>query len=185
MTSFSSHLWIFTGDIGIGKTSVCQRLVNEARSLGWDVAGILSPGLYQGGQKVAIEAVNLRSGERRTLAWRINSGEIVEGEVIHTQEWRFDPDTLQWGNNVFEVAAPCDFLVADEIGPLELERGEGWVAAFAALASRAYRLGVVVLRPSLLSHAARWAPARILVIRHPGQAVTLADLLEEDWRQPK
>ncbi|WP_322806646.1 nucleoside-triphosphatase [Thermanaerothrix sp.] len=174
MRSPVSRLWILTGSIGVGKTAICQRLVAEAQGRGWDVAGIFSPGVYQGGQKVAIDAVDVRSNERRRLAWRV-TGE--NSAVIHTQEWRFDPETLCWGNTVFETAVPCDFLVVDEIGPLELERKQGWITALSAIASRAYRLGVVVLRPSLLALAVRWSPAHVLAIRHPDQPLTLADLL--------
>ncbi|MCX8026029.1 MAG: hypothetical protein N3A60_12575, partial [Thermanaerothrix sp.] len=139
--------------------------------------GVLSPGVYQDGQKVAIDAVNVRSGERRRLAWRIES---MESGGIHTREWRFDPSTLHWGNTVFETALPCDFLVVDEIGPLELEYGQGWIAALSAIASRAYRLGVIVLRPSLLALAARWSPAYVLAVRRPDQPLSLAELLGED-----
>lgn len=171
-----SHLWILTGEIGAGKTLACQRLVEEARGRGWDVAGVLSPGVYQNGQKVAIEAVDLRSSERRLLARRREVGAVTD---VHTHEWGFDPTTLAWGNAVFETAVPCDLLVVDEIGPLELEQGKGWVAALAALASRAYRLGVVVLRPALLVLAARWAPVHVLAIRHPNSSIRLADLLFE------
>lgn len=173
----SSRLWIFTGPIGVGKTSLCLRLIAEAQSRGWDVAGILSPGVYQEGHKVAIDAVDIRSGERRRLAWRM---EGEERGVIHTQEWQFDPETLHWGNRVVETAVPCDLFVVDEIGPLELEQGAGWTAALSAIATRAYRLGVVVLRPALLALAARWSPAHVLAVRGPDQPLTLADLLEDD-----
>ncbi len=173
----SSRLWIFTGPIGAGKTALCQRLIVEAQGQGWDVAGIFSPGVYQDGQKVAIDALDVRGNERRRLAWRI---ENEESGIIHTQEWRFDPETLRWGNAVFETAIPCDFLVVDEIGPLELERGQGWIAALSAIDSRAYRLGVVVLRPSLLALAARWSPAHVLAVRRPDQPLTLSDLLGDN-----
>lgn len=168
------RLWVFTGEVGAGKTLTCQHLVEEAREQGWNVAGILSPGVYQEGHKVAIEAVDLRRGERRLLARRRKTGEVAG---VHTREWWFDPAALAWGNTVLETAVPCDLLVVDEIGPLELEYGQGWVAALAALASRAYRLGVVVLRPSLLPLAARWAPVHVLAIRQPNPVLRLPDLM--------
>lgn len=48
-------------------------------------------------------------------------------------------------------AKPCDLLVIDEVGPLELERGKGWVSAFDVLRAGAYALALLVVRPELIA----------------------------------
>lgn len=159
----TADLWIVTGEIGAGKTRWCQQFLELARLAGWNAAGIVSPGVFENGQKVAIEAVDVRRGERRRLAVRRQQED--EG-VVHTREWQFEAETMEWGNTVFQQALPCDLLIVDEIGPLELLRGEGWVAALEAIASRAYRLAVVVVRPSLLPLAEKWQPQAVITVRN-------------------
>lgn len=160
----SGQLWIISGPIGSGKTRYCQHLAGQARARGWDVAGVLSPGVFLGERKVAIEVLDLRSGQRRTLAQRVAE---VGASGLHTQEWAFDDRVLAWGDALLAHATPCDMLVVDELGPLELERGQGWVSAIPAITSRAYRLALVVLRPTLLLHAAAWGEHHILDLSQP------------------
>jgi nucleoside-triphosphatase THEP1 len=143
-------VWVITGPRGAGKTTSCQNLVSEARKMDWDVAGILSPAVFVDGVKAAIDALDLRRGEQHTLARLAPPGQTTS---IRTETWLFDEDTLEWGNRVFQLATPCDLLVVDELGPLELERHQGWTAALEAVRSRAYHLCLLVLRPELVHHA--------------------------------
>lgn len=158
-----SRLHIITGDRGAGKSTFCQHLVELAGAAGWQPGGLLSPAVVAGGQKTGIAAVDLRSGERRLLAVRRESDQSTA--ELQTNRWRFDPAVMAWGNEVLQTAVPCDLLVVDELGPLELERGEGWLAGLAALDSGRYRAGVVVIRPELLAIARQsWPDAMVLSI---------------------
>jgi nucleoside-triphosphatase THEP1 len=47
-------------------------------------------------------------------------------------------------------ATPCDLLVVDELGPLELKLGQGLVAALDVLEEGAFSLALVVVRPELV-----------------------------------
>jgi hypothetical protein len=50
----------------------------------------------------------------------------------------------------------------DELGPLEFNRGEGWIAGLAAVDSGNYQSALVVIRPSLLKMAGqRWKISRV------------------------
>jgi nucleoside-triphosphatase THEP1 len=160
------ELWIVTGEIGAGKTRWCQQFLGLARQAGWDAAGIISPAVFENGLKVAIDAVDVRSGERRRLATRCKTEDTV---LIHTREWLFETDTMTWGNTIFRRLSPCDLLIVDEVGPLELLEGQGWGAALEAIASRAYRLALVVVRPSLLPIAEKWQPQAVITVRHTVQ----------------
>lgn len=160
----NGELWIISGEIGQGKTRWCEHLIQLAREAAWQVSGVLSPGIFQNGYKVAIEALDLRSGERRLLARRRQAD---EAGLIHTREWQFKTDTVEWGNTLFQQAVPCDLLVVDEVGPLELEQGRGWSAALPAIESRAYRLALVVIRPTLLSVAEKWQPQAVIKVQKP------------------
>lgn len=141
------HVILLTGDKGVGKSTVCQQVAARARAAGYAVAGVLSPPeVAPDGGKVGIWVEDARTGARRRLAVATH---LRRGLPVETTHWSFNEDVLQWGAEVIAQATPCDLLLIDELGPLELERGAGWTAAFDVLRGGDYRWAVVVVRPSL------------------------------------
>lgn len=138
---------ILSGESGSGKTTVCVRVVALARVQGLDVAGVLTLPRLAGDCKVGLEVEDIRTGRRRPLAEHIGA---ADGPA--TEGWHFHTDGLAWGAMILRHAKPCDLLVIDELGPLELLRDEGWTASFDLLRARCYRLALVVVRPSLVPH---------------------------------
>jgi len=130
---------------GAGKTTVCRKAADLAASRGYSVGGILSaPRLGPAGER-GLDVEDIRHGVRRPLAETVGS---VDGPVIGP--WRFHNSGLEWGDAVMARAVPCDLLVVDEIGPLELIYETGWTQALPALRSGGYRVGLVVVRPALV-----------------------------------
>ena len=174
-----STLHIITGDRGAGKSTFCHHLVELAGPAEWQLGGLLSPAVVEGGQKTGIAAVDLRRGEQRLLAVRREGDQSAT--AFQTNRWRFDAEVMAWGNNVLRKAVPCDLLVVDELGPLELERGEGWLAGLAALDSGRYGAGVVVIRPELLTVARqRWPAAQVIFIAAVADSRPLAHHLAQE-----
>ena len=138
-------LVIVTGPSGSGKTTLCQGVLARARARRLDCAGVLSPARLLAGQKVGIDLLDVRRGEVRPLAEADQ-----EPGPVRTTAYRFHPETLAWGAAVIDAATPCDLLLIDELGPLELVRGEGWVGALDVLRAGRYHLAAVVIRPALL-----------------------------------
>lgn len=157
-------LYLLTAPSGAGKTAFCAALADLARAAGWDVAGLLSPPVFENGEKVAIRAQALRSGETRPLAVSSRSPlptshfPLPTSHSLPLGHWLFSPSTLAWGNDLLASCLPADLFLVDELGPLELVRGEGWVNALAALCSQNYRLGLVVVRPELVETACALLP---------------------------
>jgi nucleoside-triphosphatase THEP1 len=169
---------LITGELERGKTTLCRHLVIRARAAGWRVRGVLSPGVFEGSCKTAIDLIDLATHEKRRLALR----ETPTGGP-HTERWHFIPETLDWGEKILNRATPCDLLVVDELGPLELVRGEGWQAGIEAVNSRSYKLAGVVIRPTLLDIALeKWPSGRVYQVFHPGQAEKLAAQI---WKREK
>ncbi len=140
------QLVIVSGPRGSGKTTACLRLIERARQRGLNCAGLISPARFQAGRKVGIDVLDVRSGERRALA---EADQLPGG--LRTLAFRFDPSAVVWGADHLNTACPCDVLVVDELGPLELERGQGWVNALDVLRDGQFRLAVIVVRPELVS----------------------------------
>ena len=154
---------LVTGERGAGKTVFCRALVEAVRALPGRpaVGGVISPRVYEGGEQVGIEVEDLRTGRRRRLATLRPAGEPAPSEA--TKLWWFDEDALAWGDRVLRSAIPCGLLVVDELGPLELEEGRGWLGGLAAVDSGAFTAAVVVVRPRLLPEARRrWPSAQVI-----------------------
>ncbi len=134
---------ILTGERGIGKTTICRETVRLARASKRDCGGILT--LSHAGMR---EVYDVRTGDIHRLTQEAGAGPaVVQGR------FRFNPETLSWGNEVLARSVPCDLLVVDEIGPLEIERDRGWATAFEVLRDREFALAVVVVRPELVAQA--------------------------------
>lgn len=136
---------LVTGDRGVGKTYLCRRIVEEAQRLGYSCAGVLSPAVFEGGEKVGITLVDISSGEKRPLA-----GVGGDPEGLRWGRYRFVSSTLEWATEVLGAASPCDLLIIDELGPLELELRQGLVKAFEVMAKCGFSLALVVVRPELV-----------------------------------
>lgn len=142
-------LWAVSGPRQAGKTAFCRSVALAARQAGWQVAGLLSPALFQQGVKTGILAEDLRTGESCCLASTLRQSP----KDLPFGDWFFNPDALSWGNRVLESCLPCDLLIVDEVGPLELICQLGWLAALEVLPRRQFRLALVVIRPELLTEA--------------------------------
>ncbi len=136
---------ILSGESGSGKTTICTRVVALARVRGLGVAGVLTPARLADGCKVGLDVEDIHTGQRHPLAERIGG---TDGPA--TESWHFHADGLAWGVAILRCAKPCDLLVIDEMGPLELARGQGWTVGLDLLRGSHYRLALVVVRPALL-----------------------------------
>lgn len=138
---------ILSGAIGAGKTTVCAKVIESVRATQQRVAGVLSPAETMDSEKVGIWIEDLASGERRRLA--VAAHIQREGDVM-TKDWTFDGTVLDWAASVIAQACPCHLLVIDELGPLELERDEGWQIAFDVLRNGSYSWAIVIVRARLV-----------------------------------
>lgn len=139
-------LYILSGPRRVGKTTTCGRVAELCRARGIDLAGLICPAKIEYGHKCGIELVDLRTGNRRDLAVADDMA-----SPLRTDRYRFDAEVMAWGSRVIDSATPCQVLMIDELGPLELIRNQGWVNGLEALRRGRYELGVVVIRPELVT----------------------------------
>jgi nucleoside-triphosphatase THEP1 len=138
-----TRIIVLTGARGIGKSTVCRETVAKAESEGYTCGGILTLA-----HDDARDVLDVGSGDVRRL-----TQEADAGQAIDQGRFRFDPQVLSWGNTALTRATPCALLVVDEIGPLELERGRGWVNALHVLRGMDFAVALVVVRPELVVQA--------------------------------
>jgi nucleoside-triphosphatase len=138
---------LLTGESGCGKTTLCARVVATLKARGLDVAGVLTLPRLANGAKVGMEVEDVRTGQRSTLAER-----AANGKGTADLAWKFQPAALEQGTQILRNAPPCDVLVVDELGPLELIHNEGWIVALDVLQTGHYRAALVVVRPGLVEN---------------------------------
>ncbi|MEA5077263.1 MAG: nucleoside-triphosphatase [Anaerolineaceae bacterium] len=165
--------FILSGEREIGKTTLLLALKEQSQKAGFDVSGVISPAVFEAGSKTGIDLLDLRSGKQIRLA---NLNKAEPDSQIATIHWAFDEGALQYGNEVLGRATPCDLLIVDELGPIELVRGQGWQNGIQAIESKEYKAAVIVIRPSLLDVAfSKWSDATLLTLeqKDPAQQATL------------
>lgn len=132
---------IITGVIGVGKSTVCRRLIQIIRDNGLVCGGILTFKSAEGG--ITIEDV--QSGKKAPLA-KINDG---ASSGPRTARYLFNQSSIDFGTQALYKAVSADVMVIDEIGQLEL-RSEGLVSALDIIKSGRFKNCVLVIRKELL-----------------------------------
>ncbi|NLF64558.1 MAG: hypothetical protein GX579_08130 [Chloroflexi bacterium] len=158
-------LFLVTGSSGAGKTSWCAAVVRLARAHSLPIGGLLSPAIMSGSDKIAIDLLDLSSGERRQLAQRLTLPARLSTHDPVTGHWRFDLATIAWGNRVLGKIAMDGLVIIDEMGPLEFEQQQGLQGGLHLVDTGRYRVACVTVRPALL-HAARtrWPHAQVVAV---------------------
>lgn len=157
------ELVLVTGRSGCGKTTWCLGLVEQARQAGISPLGMLSPAVFVDGCKVAIDLLEIHTGERRRLAHRRPEGTAEGGPGPHTRAWQFNAGVLDWANRSLDDLPAGDVLILDELGPLELLKSQGLVSGLKLVDERRYRMICVAVRPLLLAAVLeRWPWAVVL-----------------------
>jgi nucleoside-triphosphatase THEP1/GNAT superfamily N-acetyltransferase len=172
---------LLTGNRGSGKTSICMKIIDNARAAGIGVSGIVCPGIFEGGIKTAILAQDISTGETHPLATRLPIGEKNPQGL----NFSFNSDTLEWGKSILGTCTPTELLIVDEIGPLELIHNQGWTTAIQAISSEKYQMCVFVVRPELLTLALhKWPGCETQVVDDYSDAAVISARIIDQITNP-
>jgi len=151
---------IVTGAVGIGKTTVCRKLIEIVRNRGYTCGGILT---YKAADKgIIIE--DIQSGEKETLA-SINN--VYHGP--RTARYFFNLEGIDFGVRAIEKGTSAAILVVDEIGQLEL-RGEGFSRVLELIKADKVKYCVLVIREELLPAFLSKLPTKPLIFETTRQS---------------
>lgn len=145
------RLYILTGLIAVGKTSLCWRLVERLRELGGRAYGVLELAvLGDAGQKAGVALLDIDSNEVRTLA---RSDRDLGGPRVG--RFSFDSEILAWRREIICRHPACELLILDEVGRLEFAGEEGTGVIWAALGGQEVAGVLLVVRGGYLAAAVR------------------------------
>lgn len=171
-------LYLLTGQVQTGKTRWLQGLVSAYEARGVAVGGVLAPGVWRevtardgaaSFEKLGIDNILLPEHETIPFASRRDLA-VLDGTIDAESQsararlhWEISRDALARVNAHFEqltreahVKTAASLLVVDELGRLELLRGEGLACALALLElgpTPAYPEAIAVVRETLLPQA--------------------------------
>ncbi|MFC1932858.1 nucleoside-triphosphatase [Chloroflexota bacterium] len=131
---------IVTGAIGIGKTTVCQKLIETVRNQGHICGGVLT---HKAPDR-SLTILDIQTGKTQTLASIDN---IYNGP--RTAKYSFNPEGIDFGTRAIEGGITSDILFVDELGHLELG-GEGFVKSLELIKEDKVKNAVLVIRKQLL-----------------------------------
>ena len=132
---------IVTGDIGAGKTTVCEKVVNIARGSGYICGGVLT---YKAPDK-SLTILDIQTGARETLA-----STDTRYHCPHAGKYFFNIEAINFGIRAIDKGIASDVLVVDEIGYLELGGG-GFVKSLELIKADKVKNFILVIRKQLLS----------------------------------
>jgi nucleoside-triphosphatase THEP1 len=150
---------ILTGPVHGGKTTFLERSLARWASRGIVAGGFLSVAATGASGAAGYDLLELKTGCRHPYLRR-------EGKpgAERIGPFFFVPEALELARSIIREADPREFLVVDEVGPLELLGGGLWPALREALSRPGLRCLLVVREEILEDAVAAFAPGVPLVI---------------------
>lgn len=134
---------IVSGDVGAGKTTACQEIIDDLRDNGFQSGGVLSPRVTDSETTVGYDVVDLLTGERRSFLRNKPPGEGKLGRFYLQEEGlSFAVEAIRRG------IEGADLVFLDEVGRMELN-GQGLADPLGELLEAEVQ-GVYLVRPAYL-----------------------------------
>jgi len=137
-------IFILTGPVHSGKTTLLKNVVRELKRQKYRIGGFLSEPIWKSEETVGYDLFDLR--EERSIPLIRRTGE---------KEWQkigayfFIPQGLAKAEKIILQEKDVDILVVDEVGPLELS-GKGFWPALKQVIFHPLNIYLVVIRINIL-----------------------------------
>ncbi len=124
----NQHVYIVTGNIGAGKTSLIRKIISKLQTDNLKVAGIITKRILENEITTGYDILNVSTNEKAKFlrTFGDNTQQRIGKYYIYTEGLKLGEDSLK--------ANGAKLIVIDEIGKLELEE-KGWHDALTQLIS--------------------------------------------------
>jgi len=170
------RLIFVTGSPGVGKTSVLLRSVNGLRDRGYEIGGMISREVREGGVRVGFEIKDFSTEQR---GWLAHVNQPTGPKISKYKVNLTDLDAIGV-SSILDAIRNADIIIIDEIGPMELFSPAFGEAVVQALESNKPVLGTIHfgLRDSLINSIKKREDAEILEVTYENRE-TLHNLIIE------
>ena len=168
------RLIFVTGRPGIGKTSVLLRSVNGLKNRGYEIGGMISRDVREGGVRVGFEIMDFSTGQR---GWLAHINQPTGPKISKYRVNLTDLDAIGV-NSILDAIRNADVIIVDEIGPMELFSSAFRDAVVQAVESNKPVLGTIHfgLRDSLVNSIKKREDAEIFEVTYENRE-TLHNLI--------
>ena len=168
--------FIITGRPGSGKTSVIEGAVELLRGRGFKPGGLYCPEIRERGVRLGFKMIDLMTGEERTLA------HVDQPVGPQVSKYRVNVENVDAMSElaIGRALREADFIVIDEIAPMEIH-SEGFKrAVMAALDSSKPLLAVIHQRTTMgfIGEVKRRVDIRLFEVTPSSRARLSAQLAE-------
>jgi nucleoside-triphosphatase len=172
----SVHLWLVSGSPGIGKSTLVSKVVFAVRSRGHGVGGCLTKEVRKDGARTGFKLVDLLTGNEAELA-------SVKGLGPRVGRYRVNITNLSslGAGSLMRAAEVADFIVIDEVGPMELTSPDFRRGVKACLASGKPSLIVLheTMKDPLMAEISGQPDSRLVELTLHNREVVYRDLPAE------
>jgi nucleoside-triphosphatase THEP1 len=175
MKSQHPRLYVLTGNVHTGKTTVLRSVCRALKDKGICLNGLLSLSLYSGSEVIGYDGFDLAAESLFPLArTSTDSGQL------HVGRFHFFPEGHKKACQAILHSDRFDLTVVDEMGPLEL-RQKGYWHPVTQLLHRGRRLLLVIRKPLLPAFTEILSlPDVVFDISQPNlEEIMIAELLKE------
>jgi len=144
-------VFVLTGKINEGKTNFAMQVVEKLKQGGLSPAGFFSVGNTNDQNREAYSLLDIQTGIDRKLC-SFEPGK----EKVRVGRFFFDEQGIEFGREIIleSLKQDNDFLVVDEIGPLEIN-DQGWAPALEVVIKNSGFPHLWIVRESLLKPVIR------------------------------
>lgn len=123
-----TQIYILTARQGEGKTTRCLEIVNQLKSKGESVGGIVAPGFWENNVRSGFDLMDVQRNQKTPFAQRLPKENWKKIKAFY-----FNPIAIQEGEAILRVAVlENDWIILDEIGKLDI-KGHLWSSVFTEL----------------------------------------------------
>ncbi len=137
-------IFILTGPVHSGKTTLLKKVVRELRGQKYKVDGFLSEVVWTGGETVGYDLFDLK--KERSIPLIRKTGEKVWQKI---GSYFFIPQSLGEAEKIIVRGKEAGIFVVDEVGPLELS-GRGFWPTLKQVVFQPLNSYILVIRKNII-----------------------------------